>query len=472
MTSPSLDTPPHQEQSAAPAPNLAVPVEANIHPLQSRRGRLHRWGRRLAWTVLFSSTAIVSALGGALFASSVPLPDWLGQDVADPLSLGDLWQSGFRYQVTRPVNILVMGVDRPNPVETASNARSENATVFSGRADTILLTRVNPETNSVELLSIPRDTQVNIPDEGIAKINHANRVGGAELVAKTIQTNIGPVPIDRYVRVSTGALRELVDLIGGVEVDVPQRMIYQDQTQGLNIDLEPGWQTLDGNKAEQFARFRSDGNGDIGRVQRQQMLLKALRERLTHPTVIPRLPQIMRMMLQYIDTNLTIEEVLALITVATQVEPSDLHMVMLPGRFSTPEEYLASYWLLDPSATQQVMNQFFQLDEVALLSDTNSSIITNLPIAVQNASGEPETAQEVASYLRREGFRQVYVIPDWPSQIQRSQVVAQRGDLKSADVLASVLGVGQVVSDSTGDLQSDLTIRVGRDWTLLQTGIR
>ena len=473
MTLPSVETPPHQSQCVVHGQPLSAPLTRVSPPLENTpRRRLYRWAKRLGWTLVFGGTALASALGGALFATSIPLPDWLAEDAPPPLNLIDLWQSGFRYQVTRPVNVLVMGVDLPD------GGREVNAdTLFSGRADTILVTRINPETGSVDLLSIPRDTRVKIPGEGVDKINHANLAGGPELVARTIQANLGPVPIDRYVRVSTGALRELVDLLGGIEVRVPQRMVYTDETQGLYIDLEPGWQTLDGDEAEQFARFRSDGNGDIGRVQRQQMLLKALRDRLTHPTVIPRLPEIIRVMLRYVDTNLTVEEVLALLNVAMEIEPDDLHMVMLPGRFSAPEEYLASYWLLEPVATQQIMTEFFQLDEItllsldeiALLSDMDGQTLTRLPIAVQNASGEDNVARDVAAYLRDKGFREVYIVPDWFGEIQRTQVIAQRGDLTSASTVASLLGIGRVVSDSTGDLESELTIRVGRDWTLLES---
>lgn len=468
MTLPSLDTPPDQASAittAAATPSLVTPDVSSSSP---RQAGLLRWGRRLAWTLLFGATAVASALGGALFASSMPLPDWLGRKPSEPIGLVELWQSGFRYQVTRPVTILVMGVDLPE----GTNRSAEADALFSGRADTILLTQVNPDIGSVELLSIPRDTRVDIPGEGIAKINHANFAGGAELVAETIQANIGPVPIDRYIRVSTSALRELVDLLGGIELNVPQPMVYEDRTQGLKIDLEPGWQTLNGDQAEQFARFRSDGNGDIGRVQRQQMLMKAMRDRLTHPTVIPRLPQIIRVMFRHVDTNLTVEEVLALINMAMDIDPGQLHMVMLPGRFSTTAEYAASYWLMDSAATQQVMHQFFQLSEVALLSAADDNALTSLPIAIQNASGERRIANDVADYLREEGFRNVYVIPDWSSQIQRTQVIAQRGDLESARTIASILGMGRVVSDSTGDLQSELTIRVGRDWTLLQPTVQ
>lgn len=477
MTPPSLEMPSQpppsasHEQSASTSETVNPPALHSQPPSPKPANRLSRWGRRLGWLFIFSSTAVSSAFGGALLATSIPWPDWIGQEAAEPLSLIELWRSGFRYQVTRPVNILLMGVDLPDPNASISGTADPDQ-LFSGRADTILLTQINPDTGTLDLLSIPRDTQVDIPGEGVAKINHANWVGGAALVAETIQANLGPVPVDRYVRVSTGALRELVELLGGVEVNVPKRMVYTDRTQGLTIDLQPGWQTLNGDQAEQFARFRADGNGDIGRVQRQQILLKALRERLTHPTVIPRLPNIIRVMLRYVDTNLTVEEVLALINFAMEIEQDNLHMVMLPGRFSTPDEYIASYWLLDPGATQQVMHQFFQVNEVTLLANGDDHAIINLPVAIQNASGQPDISRDVAAYLRQEGFRNVYVVPDWSGQLQRTQVIAQRGDLESARIMSSLLGVGRVVSDSTGDLSSEITIRVGRDWTLLDPTVR
>ena len=460
--SPSVEPPPNKSPAKFSSPTASHLNSAT--PAKSRFARgAQSWLRHLGLTVVFGGTAIAAALGGAILATSLPLPNWLSSEVGEPLNLGDLWQSGFRYRVTRPVNILVMGVDVPEP------GQDDADTLFNGRSDTMLIARINAEENTVGLLSIPRDTQVDIPGEGIAKINHANFAGGPELVAETVQANFGPVPIDRYVRVSTGALRELVDLLGGVEVMVPQRMVYRDVTQGLYIDLEEGWQTLNGDQAEQFARYRGDGSGDIGRVQRQQILMKALRERLTHPTVIPRLPQVMRVMMRHIDTNLTLEEILALANVAMEVEPENLQMVMLPGRFSTPNEYIASYWILDAAATQQVMRSFFELENVALLSNDDNRAMISLPIAIQNASGEPRVAREVADYLREEGFRNVYVVPDWPSELQRTQVIAQRGDRDSAELMASILDLGRVVSDSTGDLQSELTIRVGRDWLMTTT---
>ncbi len=465
MTTPSLDPAKGQVSSSQLVQTVAPekPQESLPTPAATVRG----WGQRIAWSIVFAGTAIASALGGGLLATTTPLPGWLSSDSSQPLNLGELWQSGFRYRVTRPVNIVLMGVDE---VRTAD--QSEPDDLLAGRTDTLLLARINPEAGKLSLLSIPRDTRVEIPGQGMAKINHANLVGGPQSVAETIQANLGPVPIDRYVRVGTGAFKELVDLVGGVQIYVPKRMVYTDHTQGLYIDLQPGWQTLTGDQAEQFARFRGDAQGDIGRVQRQQMLLKALRERLTSPRNIPRLPQIIRVMLRYVDTNLSLEEVLALATFSLELDSDSLQMVMLPGRFSETGEYNASYWILDEDASQQVMNDFFGLDTVALLSNRNSRAVSQLRIAVQNASENPDRAREMARFLRQQGFENVYVVADWPGTVRQTEVIAQRGDVHSAGVVTSVLGVGQVVADSTGNIESDLTIRIGQDWSSTTSGIQ
>ncbi|MEM6426644.1 MAG: LCP family protein, partial [Cyanobacteria bacterium P01_D01_bin.128] len=374
----------------------------------------------------------------------------------EALSLRELWESGFRYRVSRPVTILVMGVDEvPEAGESSDD-------LLAGRTDTLLLVRVDPAAGTVSVLSIPRDTRMEIPGYGVMKVNQANVEGGAPLSAETVSRNLDSLTIDRYVRISTGAFREIVDLVGGVEVLVPQPMEYIDQTQDLVIDLEPGLQVLDGNQAEQFARFRQDAYGDIGRVQRQQILLKALRNRLTNPTVLPRLPQIVRVLQERIDTNLSPEELLALANSALETESQDFRMVMLPGRFSQPGEFVASYWIMDETASDRVLNDFFRDEAVALLSEDTA--VRNLHIAVQNASEDPWVARQVVSYLREQGFNDLYLMQDWPTSLERTEVIAQRGDLNAAETIAEILGLGQAISESTGNLESDITIRVGQDW--------
>lgn len=415
------------------------------------------WAGWVLRGIALSGAAALAGVIGGLVALTVPLPAAIAPKT-EPLALEDLWKQGLlNYPIDRPVNILVMGIDLP--LDLPDSAASND--VFAGRSDAMLLLRVDPAKETISVLSIPRDTQVDIPGEGVEKVNYANVAGGAKLAAQVVSQNLDGVTIDRYVRISTGAFREMVDLLGGVHVFVPEDMKYVDQTQKLKIDLRQGWQTLNGDQAEQFARFRADGNGDIGRVQRQQQMIRALREKLADPMIVTRLPQAIALFQKYIDTNLSPEEMLSLASFGLNLEQDNFRMVMLPGRFSAPDEYMASYWLIDRDAKEQVMQEFFDISSIASISQPS---FTNTRIAVQNASNDPDLGSRAAAYLQSQGFSNVYVIDDWPDPQSKTQIIVQRGDLQGATMLENMIGVGQVVSASTGDLESDFTLRLGADW--------
>ena len=151
-------------------------------------------------------------------------------------------------------------------------------------------------------------------------------------------------------------------------------------------------------------------------------------------------------------------------------------MVMLPGRFSDPEEYEASYWILDNEGRDRVMRDYFAVaskpkvpgEGEADLSKTDNFAArqsrSSLKIAIQNASDSPEIALFAVNYLQNQGFDNVYLVQDWPDRLLKTQIIVQKGDLQGAAQLQKVLGFGHVESDSTGELESDLTIRVGQDW--------
>jgi polyisoprenyl-teichoic acid--peptidoglycan teichoic acid transferase len=403
-------------------------------------------------------TAAASMTVGVTAALMVPLPAAIApQDKGQPFTITDVLSKGLNYPITRPVNILVMGLDLPLDLPEGTDPH-----VFAGRSDTMMVVRLDPTNQSVNVLSIPRDTQVSLPEEGLLKVNQANVVGGAKTAAQVVSQNLNGVTIDRYIRISTGAFREMVDLMGGVDVFVPIDMQYVDETQRLNIDLKEGWQNLNGEKAEQFARFRNDQYGDIGRVQRQQQMIRALREKLMSPAMLTRVPQAIEIFKRYIDTNLSTDELLALAGFGLNMDKDNFRMVMLPGRFSAPEEFQASYWIMDTDAMGQVMHEYFDLSSIAQLSHQSST--TDLRIAIQNASDDPEAGSQMATYLQSKGFNNVYVVQDWPDPQTETQIIVQRGDLRSASALESIMGAGKVVSASTGDLESDLTVRIGTDW--------
>jgi LCP family protein required for cell wall assembly len=412
---------------------------------------------------VFFLLATTSATLGAITALIQPEEPEFVSKILDSDNLGPLWRKGFQYKLSEEIQILVMGIDY------VPGASPDSRKIFQGRSDTMLLLRLAPEENSVNLLSIPRDTLVTIPGVGRTRINEANVVGGVSLVTEILGETLNKVEVHRYVRVSKGAFRELVDLLGGVEVFVPRNMSYTDNTQKLKIELAAGWQTLDGERAEHFARFREETYGDIGRIQRQQLLLTALRNRITSPAVLPRLPGIVRVMQKYVDTNLSFEEMLALVSFGLQLEPEQLKMVMLPGRPSEENEYYASYWVVDEEGRDRVMYQYFQIDSTGFNYDSSKvpSAYSLLPhevtIAVQNASGDSTLGEKAIAYLRDKGYYNAYLVPNWPDREHHTTVIVQGGDLQAGETLTKTLGFARLESASIGEIGSDLTIRLGED---------
>lgn len=412
------------------------------------------------WGITLACTAIVSATLGAAVALISPLPTPIGaifqktnlQAKTDILE-DQAWNSLLNQKLSRPVNILVMGIDRVLDAKTSDD-------LFKGRSDTMLLVRFDPRDNTVKMLSIPRDSRVRIPGHGFNKINDANVLGGPALATRVVSRTLGnEVQIDRYARITTDAFKELVDLVGGVEVYVPEKMYHKDVTQKLEINLEEGWQNLNGEKAEQFARYRNKQYGDIGRVQRQQILLKALQKKLFSPAILPSLPGAVQILQKYIDTNLSVEEMLAIANFGRSIQSEDVRMVLLPGRFNALSEYDGrSYWILNREQIGSIVRQNF----TGTTKEPETSI-AGLRIAVQNATNTDGMARRMRRYLIKQGYTGAYIGDDSHEKLSSTEIIVQKGDVSSAKTLKSQLGIGRVESSSIGDLDSDITIRVGDD---------
>ena len=368
---------------------------------------------------------------------------------------GELWGNISQYKLSRPMNILIMGVD---PVAGAVDGSPES---FAGTSDTMLLVRLNPSDRTMRVLSITKDTMIAIPEKGLTKVSDANAQGGPVLAARVVSRTLNNAPIDRYIRISTSGLRQLVDQLGGVDVFVPQEIKYQNSSRQLAMTLVSGWQTLDGEQAAIFAQFREAGLGDLPRVQRQQTLITALLQRLSSQNVLPRLPQLTRLMRKYFDTNLKIEEMMALVNYSVNLERDNLQMTILPGTFSRFSQDPNSYWL-NLNGQQTLLNDYVGVYIPGL--ETDALPVYNRTIAIQNASNQPQLTEQVITYLKEKGFTKVYALPDWPDTQRYTQIIVQTGHRETGVELNQVLGLGQVDVLATGDLQSDLTIRIGKDW--------
>lgn len=383
-------------------------------------------------------------------------------------------------ELKRPVNILLLGIKVISSDLESRGIEYEKQDVgylhlvnsFDGLSDSMLLLRFDPQQERVSVLSIPRDTRVYIEGHGVRKINHANEYGGPALTASVASELLGGIEIDRYVRVNVQGVEKLIDALGGVTVNVPKDMKYNDFSQHLYIDLKKGVQHLDGDKAMQFLRYRYDDYGDISRVQRQQMLMRSAVEQTLKPATVVKIPKILSVIQSHLDTNLSVKELMALSNFAAQIDRSNVKMMMLPGDFNSGDE-VVSYWLPDENNIQNLMTKHFGLpdDSNATAKGQYASLesvpdITNprIRISVQDSTQDQEVLQSALDTLREAGYRRVFASKNWQDPLRTTRVIAQSGDDDAASEVRSILGVGEVVVESTGVLQSDVTIQLGRDW--------
>ncbi|MDY6938734.1 MAG: LCP family protein [Cyanobacteriota bacterium] len=414
---------------------------------------------------------MLSATAGALLAfslASTPLmQSQLSAEELEVFSSDDLAKMNMRLpELTRPVNILVLGTkvitsDVDLPATESGYEPLVNS--LDGLSDSMLMVRFDPKDSKLSLLSIPRDTYSWVEGLGETKINEANRLGGPALSAKSVNELLGGVGIDRYVRINVQGIEKLVDALGGVTVYIPKDMKYTDNTQHLYIDLKKGEQHLNGEQALQFLRFRYDTWGDIGRIQRQQMLMRATIEQALNPATLVRMPQILSVIQDHIDTNLSIEELVALVGFASNMTRENTQMLMLPGEFNTPASpNHASYWLPNYNAIDEMMAAHFDRgyqSERALAIDP-----AYVRVAIQDTTEQPMAVDALFDKLGDGGYTNVYEDRPWGESLEVTRILAQSGDLKSAERLQRVLGFGEVTIDSTGAIESDITIQVGRDW--------
>ncbi|MEA5576110.1 LCP family protein [Anabaena sp. UHCC 0451] len=438
-----------------------------------RRSKSGRW---LWFAVGMGGIAIVSGMAGALLAvswESTPLQQaQLSAKEAAVFDGDRISGNGFQFsQLTRPVNILVMGMsvlppDVQNPpTDTKELGYLPQINSFDGLADVMLLLKFDPETKKIVMLSIPRDTRTEIEGFGVKKINAANIDGGPALTAKTVSNLLGGVGIDRYVRINVLGVGKLIDALGGVTVYVPKDMKYQDDSQHLYINLKAGKQHLSGSQALQLLRFRHDELGDIGRIQRQQLVLRALIEQSLNPSTLTRLPEILDTVKDNIDTNLTVEELVALVGFGARTNRSNMQMLMLPGRFSEVKEYEASYWIPYKQAITKLMVQNFGLESTSFESEIIDP--ARLRVAIQDSTGgDRSQIRPLITALEQAGYRNIFISRPWGEPLETTNIIAQQGDSDSAESIRNTLGFGEVRVESTGNIGSDISIQVGKDWLL------
>lgn len=297
-----------------------------------------------------------------------------------PASAEDTKTQDFLIEGKR-TNILVLGVDARPGQNSKEHARS----------DTMLLVSLDPNLKKVAIVSIPRDTRVKL-NGNTDKINSANVYGGPELAAKMVG-EIMSIKVDYYVEMDFTGFKNIIDTLGGVDINVPQRMYKPTE----DIDLQPGQQHLNGRQALAFVRFRDYTHGDIGRTEAQQQFLKALSKEVLQAKTVTRLPSLVNEMHQCIYTNISVSDMLKLAAWAPAFNSEGIKSQTLPGTFYEERdaygELTASYWIVDQKLAVQVLDALFagQILNVVEGSSTSS------PSKTQTSTQKPTTTSKTTT---------------------------------------------------------------------------
>lgn len=253
-------------------------------------------------------------------------------------------------------NILLMGLD-------------EDKT----RADTIMIVSVDPKENTVKLLSVPRDTQIQV-NGSIIKINATMGYQRKEELMIQVLRELTGMPIHYYAEIDFDGFKEVVDILGGVDYNVPFDMNYDDPTQNLHIHLKAGMQHLDGQAAHDFVRFRHNNGGsapgdyalgDPGRIKAQQAFLKELVRQKLQPQYITKAPELINEIYKYVKTNFSIADALRYAGMLTKIDADTFQTFMLPGE--SVYEHSLWYHKHDPEETEElVRTEFGYVDGAAV----------------------------------------------------------------------------------------------------------
>ncbi|MBN8658970.1 MAG: LCP family protein [Candidatus Obscuribacter phosphatis] len=390
------------------------------------------------WLFIFLACALMGVLGAYVYVS---------------VSKPQLMPPQLRIATLRkPTTILMLGTD---VVYSDSGRRLKaDKDAFTGRSDTIMVGRLDPLANTLRVISIPRDTLVDIPGNGTQKINAANAIGGPDLAKATI-SNFLDTPIEHYVVLNVHGLVDLVNELGGITVEVPKRMQYMDWTAKLKIDLEPGVHTLTGNQAMGFVRFRHDALGDIGRVQRQEIFLRAVLDKALKPESWKHIPKLIEIAQNYISTDLSAQEILEMANFVRGVPKSNQLLTMMPGNFSPGGD-----WAVERSDVRRMVARLMGANFIETTRDS-------IRVSIGNCSSTEGMGFKLAKILGSKGYKNVIVqkrMLELSDSLKRTRIVAQKANPEDASLVKSDLGnIGDVVNASVGDIESSVTIMIGDD---------
>ena len=359
--------------------------------------------------------------------------------------------------------------------------------------DTIMVAKYSPSTGNAALLSIPRDSFVGSnPNTATAsdKINSKYQISPQRTIDAV--NELTGLNLKYYITVDTKALRDLVNAIGGVYFDVPIKMDYDDSSQDLYIHLEPGYQLLDGQKAEWLVRFRHNNNGtsysyeygdnDLGRMRTQREFLMAVAKQTLKLENITKVNDILNVIEQEVETNIDFDTMMEYAPALLNINADNIQTNMLPG---TPQYCNGvAVYLVDKDEAKDVVNELFLTSSNTSTNDQESTISNEVANEIQtgntnktsseintqkefkieilNGTGSQTKLNQAIDQLEAQGYE---VAKKGNTNITSSTTIINRtnNSKQDEDSIIALLGTGDAITGED-NAKVDFTIILGRDY--------
>ena len=385
-----------------------------------------------------------------------------------------------------PIQVLLMGVSTDNGGKLT---------------DTIIIGTYDPKNQKASLLSIPRDTFVGKNPKtggGSDKINSLYQKGPEKTLEKVNQ--ITGLDIKYYMVIDNQALIKLVDVIGGVEFNVPINMKYDDPSQNLHINLKKGLQTLNGDKAEQLLRFRKGNKGetypeeyggnDYGRMKTQRDFMIETAKQTIKAKNILKVKDIVDIAYEYVETNLSIATIKDYVPYAININIDEIKSAVIPGGSygpSTTPSYPLWFFIHDEKETEKLIQELYgtgdtseepdvevedtvnnEKDNSQISNETTGTEISKkeasqIKIEILNGTGSASALTNVKKILTSKGYK-ITSTTNTSSTSKTTIINKTEVDTKFTDDIKNLLGTGNVSTSSVSSSNVDITIIIGNDY--------
>lgn len=377
--------------------------------------------------------------------------------------------------VKEPFYMLLMGTD-------ASLEREEDPTYAeSFRTDTIVLARIDPVGKKVTLVSLPRDTWVDMEEDGIQKLNATYAIGGASAAVEEV-SDLSGVGISHFCLVDMDGLKQVVDALGGIEVDVP--MTIDDVDAGGHVDS--GLHTLNGDEALILCRARAAyedvGAGDSFRAANQRLVLQAIADKILASDV-GTIADTVTTLSNYVTTDLTVREIVSLAQAFQGMDAgSDMYTASMP----TYSEYIDELWyeIIDDEAWQSMMSRVdrglpptdsTEIDAVTgtVLANAgdessgsgNAEITKSGLINVRNGTSQDGLGDAISQTLQERGYTVIDVANADADTYETSMVIytENRQEAEARQIAEAIGGAEVFQNDGSYVTHDDFLVVVGAD---------